>query len=56
MPTWEETIAESYRLRAEIAEAAMDLTGKEHGALVENLTHKVNEGLRRNVRGIRGDV
>lgn len=53
--TREETIAEFYRLRAEVAEATKDLTEEEYEALVEDLTRQVNEGLRQHVRQSRGD-
>ena len=51
----EVTVEAFFRLRAEIAEATKDLTEEEYEALIEDLTHKVNEGLRRYVRESRGE-
>lgn len=51
----EEAVAELYRLRAELAEATRDLSEDEYEALVERITHEVNEGLRAHVLRSRGE-
>lgn len=54
--TRDEAIEQLRRIRADFAEAMKDLTADEYEALVESLTHQVNEGLRRHVRESRGDA
>ena len=50
-----EAAEELRRLRAEFAEATTDLTEDEYEALVEDLTRRVNDGLRAHVRKSRGE-
>ncbi len=53
--TREEAVVELRRLRAEYAEATKDLSDDEYEALVEDLTRRVNDGLRARVRKSRGE-
>lgn len=52
----DEAVQELRQLRTELADATKDLSVEEYDALVEDLTHQVDDALRVRVRASRGET
>lgn len=54
--TYDEAVEQLRQIRAAYAEATKELTDDEYEALVEDLTRRINDGLRERVRKSRGET